>query len=81
MVIYLDVGVDNDHLRLIFSVGLFRSTAVDFGTHRHREPPPRFSRNGIRIFLDLAPNHGAHDHYLRTLYALGLLPIKTVADE
>ena len=81
MVIYLDVGVDRDHLWPIFSVGLFRSTAVDFRTHLHREPPTRLSRNGIRIFWDLAPDHGAHDHHLRTLYAMGLLPVETMADE
>ncbi len=81
MVIYLDVGVDGDHLWFIFSVGLFRSTTVDFGTHLHRESPTRLSRNRIGIFWDLAPDHGAHDHHLRTLYAVGLLPVETVADE
>lgn len=81
MVIYLDVGVDRDYIWIIFSVGLFCSTAVDFRTHLYRESTTRFSRNGIRIFWDLAPNHGAHDHHLRTLYALGFLPVETVADE
>ena len=81
MVIYLDVGVDGNHLWPIFPLGLFRPTTVDIGAHLHWQPPTRLSRHRIRFFWELAPDHGPHDHHLRALYALGLLSIKTVADE
>ncbi len=40
-----------------------------------------FFWNGVRLLLELAPDYGADHHHVRTLYAVGLLPAQTVADQ
>ncbi len=74
MVVSVDLGPHRFNLRLIFSLGLFRPTTVDFGTHLYRQPPTSISWDRVWILLELALDYGADNHHLRTLYALGLLP-------
>jgi len=81
MVVSLDLGPHFPDLRPIFSLGLFRATTVDFGTYLYRQPATSLSWNRDWVFLELAPDYGADHHHVRTLYALGVLPAQTVANE
>jgi len=74
VVVSMDLGSDLPYLRPVFSLGLFRPTTVDFGTHLYRQPPTSISWDRVWVLLELALDYGADNHHLRTLYALGLLP-------
>ncbi len=81
VVVCLDLGPHNPDLRSVFPLGLFRTTTMDFRAHLYRQATIGLSWNGIWLLLELAPDYGPDHHHVWTLYALGLLPAQTVADQ
>lgn len=81
MVVSLDLGPHPHHLRPVFPLGVFRPTTMDFRAHLYQPATASVSWNRVWIFLELAFDYGADHHHVWTLYAMGLLPAQTLANE